>query len=256
MPAVFRDAAVEGDRLSVIRREGDWTWVVAPERVRAYVHARYVTELGPVAEHGDVLAKARAKRATWVAQLARNRLQRRVADASDALRDAIGDVQEQLHGLRLRGDWDRHPVVALGNVLDGARERHPLASARLRRLAEALRADLESEVTLRVARRDAAVAKARGLSPDPEKLPAPKVSSVTFQGVLRWESVPKWRNGGAWILWQNDKPTHVVRLTTGMPLPHPKLADHADGKPRTIQGHQPGERLFGLPVIALKSIKK
>ena len=255
MPAAFRDHPNDKETLTVIRPEGDWVWVIAPERVRAYVHAKYVQELGPISEHPAVLEGARAKRKAWSEDLAKNRLSRRISTAADELRDAIGSVQDQLHSLRLRGGWERTPLVALANTLDAARERHTLAPARLRQLAAALRADLEAEATIRVARRDAEVTRARGLSPDPEKLPAPKVSSLTLRGTLRWESIPRWRNGGAWILWSKDRPTHVVQLTTGMPLPHPDLKAHADGKPRTLKGMQPGERLFGLPVLNLHSLK-
>ena len=66
--------------------------------------------------------------------------------------------------------------------------------------------------------------------------------------------MPKWRTGGAWILWVNDVPTHVVRLTAGMPLPHPDFKAFA-GKDCTVVGAQPGERLFGLPVIDVTSIQ-
>ena len=256
MGPAYRDHPEDGETLTLIREDGDWTWVIAPETVRAYVHARYVKELGPVAEHTAVVEKARAERAAWIDRLSKNRLSRRIAAASDALCEAIGVVQESLYDLRMRGGYDRAPIAALGNTLDAAREKNPLAPARLRQLAQALRADLASEDAIRAARRDAEVAKARGLSPDPEKLPAPKVSSATLRGVLRWEAVPRWRNGGAWILWSQDRPTHVVRLTTGMPLPHPNLKEHADEHPRTVRGSQPGERLFGLPVIDLQSIER
>ena len=124
----------------------------------------------------------------------------------------------------------------------------------LRRVATALREDLEGEIALRVARKDAAIARARGLDPGPDPLPAPRVSQVRLTGVLKFEPVPGWRTGGAWILWTGNEPTHVVQLTAGMPLPHPDLKDF-EGTVHTYVGKQPGERLFGLPVVDLSKIE-
>ncbi|MGE0192332.1 MAG: SH3 domain-containing protein [Planctomycetota bacterium] len=254
----FTDRVERGARLVRIEPAAPgWTWVVAPEPVRVYIHADYV-DVAPAdladAERGErAIEAARAHRAAWVKELADARLENRRRRAESALRDALGTVQEGLYHARNEGGFDRAPIVVLANQLDQALDTTGEAPAPLRRVATALRDDLEGEIALRVARRDAAIARARGLDPGPDARPAPTVSQVRLTGVLRFEPVPGWRTGGAWILWTGDEPTHVVQLTAGMPLPHPNLRDY-EGKVHTYVGKQPGERLFGLPVVDLAKI--
>jgi hypothetical protein len=250
--AAFRDTLGRGAELVRIDAAGaGWSWIVAPEAIRAYVHTDYVdVGAGPPPPDDAGLAAARARRTAWIAALHEARIETKKQRADAALRDGMGAVQEALYRARLDGGHDRAPIVALVNRMEDLLADVTWAPPPLVRVAQALREDLEGELTLRVARRDAAVARARGLDPGPDPLPAPEVSQVRLTGVLRWEPIPAWRTGGAWILWTNERPTHVVRLTAGMPLPHPDLKALA-GSVHTYVGRQPGERLFGLPVVDL-----
>lgn len=253
--APFADPVPAGTLLEVAQPEGEWLWVLAPEATRVYIHADYVefAEFEAEALQREVEA-AHAERASWLDAIRASRHEVQVERANEALRQMVGEVQSGLHACRLAEGHDRAPIVVLANQMDAALERHAIAGGRLRRLALALREDLEAEIQLRVARRDAALARARGLATPPPALPAPRVSQVRVTGTLHFESVPAWRTGGAWILSVDEVPTHVVRLTTGMPLPHPQLEAYV-GIPKTYTGRQPGERLFGLPVLDLERVE-
>ncbi len=257
--AAFVDRAVRGDRFVRIEEAAPgWSWVVAPETTRVYVHAHYVDEnpedLADEDLHDAALEDARGRRVLWIEELAARRIETRRKRAESALRDALGTIQDGLYRARMDGGHDRAPIVELANRMDAALEAADLAPPPLRRVAEALRGDLDAELALRVALRDAAVARARGLDPGPDPARAESAEAVRLTGVLRFEPVPAWRTGGAWILWNGDVPTHVIRLTTGMPLPHPDLK-RFEGVEHTYVGRRPGERLFGLPVVDLKSIE-
>jgi hypothetical protein len=139
--------------------------------------------------------------------------------------------------------------------MDRALEASPLASPRVLTLARALREDLEAEVALCVARRDAELARLRGMTPRPVPTPAPAVAKVERVGVIRWEDAPGWKDGGAFILWVNEKPSYVLRLGTGGNLPHPDFKANADGAPRKIVGAQSGDRVFGLPALDVHAIQ-
>jgi hypothetical protein len=89
----------------------------------------------------------------------------------------------------------------------------------------------------------------------PVPTPAPRVASVDLVGEIRFEPTPGWRDGGVFLLWIEDVPRYAVRLTTGGDLPHPDLKACSDGKPRRVLGSQPGDRLLGLPVVDVKSVK-
>ena len=255
----FADRVERGTRLVRIEPAAPgWTWVVAPEAVRVYIHADYVDDAPSDladAESGErAIETARSRRKAWIQELSDARIENRRRRAESALRDALGTVQEGLHHARNEGGFDRAPIVVLANQLDQALDTTKDAPPPLRRVATALREDLEGEIALRVARKDAAIARARGLDPGPDPLPAPRVSQVRLTGVLKFEPVPGWRTGGAWILWTGNEPTHVVQLTAGMPLPHPDLKDF-EGTVHTYIGKQPGDRLFGLPVVDLSKIE-
>jgi hypothetical protein len=254
MPDAFRDQPARGTLLTLISREGDWAWVVAPEDVRAYLSARYVKDVGPLAEHADLVAGARARRAAEAERLAEARRSHRTEAAGLALKAAFGEIQAALYRMRVEGNADKAPVVELADRLDRAIEAAGEAPERVRVLAAALREDLEAEVALAVARRDAELARLRGQQPKAVPLPAPRIESLVATGVIRWEETPGWRDPGVWILWIADRPSLVLRLTTGGPLPYPDFKTNADGRPRRVEGTQPGDRLFGLPVVDVRSI--
>ncbi len=255
-PGVFRDRVVGGDVLPVLRKEGAWVWILAPEHVRAYIHADYVEELGSIEEHDALLAKAREGRARQLELMAKARTKEVEAVDSAALANVMGAVQDKLYRLRLKGGWDRAPIVRLADTLDEAVRDARKANARVLRLAGALRDDLEAEIEVRVARKDAEVARLRGLMTDPEEPLEKKVAAVTCKGVVRWESAPKWKGGGFYVLWVGNQPKYVLRLTTGGPLPYPDLKGNAVEEVRTIEGKMPGERTFGLPVVEVLKIKR
>ena len=255
MPGAFRDHPDYEALLPLVRRDGDWVWVLAPETVRAYVNADYVHELGPASAHPELLTRARRLRLQRIENMVEERRKRAALVSGDLLREAIGAAQQALYRLRLEGGWERAPVVQVANDLDAALEAGRQAPAMVRKLAQALRQDLESELEVRLARKDAEVARLRGLEP-PTPPSAPREDEVVVQGEIRWEPAPTWRNGGAFVLWVAGEPTHVLRLTTGMPLPMPDLKAHAGQGQRTIEGRTSTDRVFGLPVIEVRSIRK
>ncbi|MDF1701291.1 MAG: hypothetical protein P1V36_09060, partial [Planctomycetota bacterium] len=77
VPAALRDRVVRGTVLPLVRREGDWVWVMAPEGTRVFISDKYVRELGPASEHKAILAAARAQRTDQLALLGQ------VADRED-----------------------------------------------------------------------------------------------------------------------------------------------------------------------------
>jgi hypothetical protein len=256
MPGAFRDHPAPGALLPLIEREGAWAWVLAPESVRAYVSEEFVRELGAPEDHAALLAAARSVRAQRADKLAAERRARAAEVSGVRLREAIGSAQQALYRLRLEAGLDRVPVAEVINALEAAIEQNTRAPVSVRKLAYVLRQDLESELELRTARKDAEVARLRGLEPARVEPVAPKTEAVVVRGEIRWEPAPTWRNGGAFVLWAQGEPTHVLRLTTGLPHPIPDLAAH-DGKGiRTIEGRMPGERVFGLPVIEVRSISR
>lgn len=256
LPGAFRDRATYGALLPLVRREGEWVWVVAPESVRAYVSAEYVRELGPAGRHGELVSRAREARRAWLERIAAERRERAALLSGERLRGAIGAAQQALYRLRLEGGWERAPVVGVANALDRALEAGRAAPVAVRKLAHAMRQDLEAEMELRMARKDAEVARLRGLDPPAGEPSSRGEAEIVVRGEIRWEPAPTWRNGGAYVLWVEGEPAHVLRLTTGMPLPMPDLKAHAGAGRRTIAGRVPGDRVFGLPVIEVRAIKE
>jgi hypothetical protein len=254
LPGAFRDRVERGEVLVLLRPEGDWVWVLAPEATRAYVSTDYVRELGPLAEHEEVVRAAREERQQWVARLAAERRERAALLSGQRLREAIGAAQQALYRLRIEAGWERAPVVAVANDLDAAIEAGRVSPVAVRKLARALRQDLEAELEIRMARKDAEVARLRGLEPPPEQAP-PTRDSVVVRGEIQWEEAPTWRNGGAFVLWVEGEPKHVLHLTTGLPQPVPDLRAHAGGGPRTVEGRLTARKVFGLPVIEIRTLK-
>jgi len=253
-PATLRDRVHRGDLLPLLRKEGEWYWIVAPEGTRAYVFRRYLKELGPAKEHAALLKQARGVRDELLRSMIERRRRLRVMRASRILRAAIGRAQKELERRRAEGGHDRLPVMHIADTLAGVVAKQPEADPHAKKIAATLLADLEAEIELRVARKDAELARLRGLAPAAPAPLTPKQDTVELRGIVRWEAAPKWRNGGAFILWIEDEPAYVLRLTTGTPRPLPDLKGSCDGKPRAIHGRQPGDRVFGLPAIDVVSI--
>ncbi|MDJ0522963.1 MAG: SH3 domain-containing protein, partial [Planctomycetota bacterium] len=254
MPGAFRDHPARGEVVPVVERVGDWVRIWAPETIRAYVSADYVKELGPLSEHMAVVAAARDRRAARLQALAEERRRAAALKSGAALREAMGTAQQKLYKLRMARGIERTPVVMAINALERVMEEAREAPVSVRKLANAIRADLEAELEMRMARKDAEVARLRGLTPPAEKPPAPKIARVEVRGVIRWEAAPRWRNGGAYVLWIGEDPRYVLHVTTGLPHPLPDLKRNADGREHTIRGEQSGDRVFGLPVIEVTSI--
>ena len=255
VPDPFRDQVERGTVLPWVQREGDWYWVMVPEATRVYVSSDYVRELGPQAKHAALLARAREQRSKQLELLARQRAERAARRSGAKLRAAIGSAQQSLYRFRVELGIARTPVVEVINALEAAIEACRESPVSVRKLARAVREDLEAELEIRVARKDAEVARLRGLEPPAERTPVPKVDQVAARGVIRWEAAPGWRNGGEWVLWVEDEPRYVLQLTTGMPRPHPDFKANADDRPRHVEGRQPGTRVFGLPVLEVRAIK-
>jgi len=256
MPGAFRDHPSFGAVLALIDRTEEWLRVLAPEEIRAYVSDRYVRELGPLSEHREVVEASRALRKSYLAKLAAKRREEAARVGGLRLREALGAAQQALYRLRIEGGYERAPVVRRINTLETAMEQGRGAPVDVRKLARAIRQDLEAELEMRVARKDAEVARLRGLEPEPPEPPAAKADSVIVRGEIRWESAPTWRNGGAFVLWVGEDPTHVLRLTTGLPLPLPDLKGSVGQGERKIEGSQPGDKVFGLPVIEVRTIQR
>ena len=256
MPGAFREKATRGTRLPLLRTDEGWHWVVAPEWVRAYVKAEFVEVLGTPSEHAALLKEARSKRSATQRAVIESRQRIAIQKAGLELRETLGKSQDALYRLRAEGGFDRAPLIALADRIDVALQGSALAPARARKLLSALRSDVEAEIEIRLARKDAELARIRNLGSKSVPPLTPAVASVTLRGVIRWEAAPKWQNGGAFILWIDEQPRYVLRLTTGGPMPYPDLKGNADGKVHVVTGRQPGERVFGLPAIDVMGIDR
>ncbi len=250
----FRDHPAKDAVLPLVSKADGWIRVWAPETIRAYVSAPYVKELGPLSEHMDLVRAARARRSAHVKALAQARLEAARRRAGTALREALGTSQQALYKLRIQRGFDRTPVVRVINALEAALREAPEAPVAVRKLAVAIRQDLEAELEIRMARKDAEVARLRGLEPPAERALEPKIENLEVRGEIRWEAAPRWRNGGAWVLWVGTTPRYVLQLTTGLPRPLPDLKGNAGRGTRVIRGRQSGGRVFGLPVIEVRAI--
>lgn len=253
----LQDQVARGDILEVLHRDATtegWTWVLAPLATRVYVRADQVEIDGPAAAHPSIVEEGLSGRATQIASSRTARRQLAVDQAGQALRRALGGTQQELYRLREAAGLDRTPIVALSNALTEAFNANPLAPRPVQLLVVALLADLEAELELRVARKDAEVARIRDLAPEEPAPLTPVVESVRIEGRIRWEAAPRWRAGGAFLLWQEGLPRYVLRLSTKTPRPHPDLKALCDGNVRVILGKQTGERVFGLPAIDIMSV--
>jgi hypothetical protein len=254
-PGAFRDPLVAGQVLTRISSDRGWVWVLAPEELRAYVSKEYVELLGPLNEHAAVVVAARDARALEVQRLKEARAAAAAAAAGLVLRGAIGTAQQKLYRLRLEGTNDRTPVALVADELEAAVALQPHAPAGELLLARLMSEDLERELEIRAARADRELAKARGApAAGPAPTPAPAAAALEVEGLLKWEKIPGWKDDGVFILWQGEKPTHVVRLGTGGRIPPPDLRACCDGKAWRFQGSAPGERVLGLPVIDVRDV--
>jgi hypothetical protein len=253
-PGIFRDHPDLGARLTLISNEGDWVWVVAPEGTRAYLNERFLTELGPASQHGDRLDAARRVRAEKATRLSAARRAASSQTSGMRLREVMSVVQAALLEARREAGYDKTPIVQLADRLDAALQREAHAPERVLTMALALREDLEREIVLRVARYDAALARERGLSPSPVPPLEEPAASLVAEGIVKYEPTPGWREEGIYLLWVGERPAYVLRLTTGGQLPHPDFGAHVE-RPVRVSGARPGERLFGLPVLEVKTLE-
>ena len=253
-PGCFRDPFLADQVLTRISSDRGWVWVLAPEELRAYVSVDYVELLGPLAEHADQVVAARDARAKEVQRLKDARAAAATAQASLALRSAIGQAQQKLYRLRLEAGPDKTPVALVHEELTQAVAAAPHAPPPDKVLASLMLEDLDREMDLREARAEAAQAALRGQPMPPMPSIAPQESVVEIEGELKWEAVPGWREGGVYVLWQDQRPKRVLRLGTGGPLPHPDLRARCDGKIWRFRGASPGERTLGLPVVDVKEV--
>ncbi len=268
MPGIFRDHPSLGEVLTLIDIEeespdldenerklfgGRWAWVMAPESTRVYVSERFIRKL-PVAEATAArLARARAQRQKEIDRLVAVRAAMAARASGVRLMETVGAVQQDLHQLRQAGGHDKMPIVALANQLDDGLAAEAAATPAVLRLARALREDLEREIQLRVARHDAALARELGRdAPAVPPLEA-KVERVERDGVIKYEPTPGWKEAGVYFLWVDDKPAFVLRAAST--APKVEFASFADAKTRRVVGSLPGERLFGMPILHVRSIR-
>ncbi len=254
-PGVLRDPLSQGQVLTRVSTDRGWHYVLAPEELRAYVSEEYVTVLGPAAEHAALLAAARAARLESALRLKEARRAAAAAAAGHALRTALGVAQQKLDRLRLEATNDKTPVALVADELQAALTAAAGAPATEQGLAKLMLDDLEREIEIRVARADRDLARARGApTAGPVPTPAPVAAALDVVGELRFEAVPGLGSGGVLVLWAEGRPTHVLRLGTGGPLPHPDLRAACDGQVRRFRGSAPGERTLGLPVVDVREV--
>lgn len=254
MPAALRDPFRADQVLTLIREAGDWVWVLAPEEMQAYVSQDFLEVLGPLSQHAAAVIEARDARARQVAEFRRARAAAAAARESLALREAIGEAQQQLYRLRVEGGTDKTPVALVREPLEKRLASAPHAPPYDRALGELMLEDLAREMELREARALAQLAKARGATPQPVPLVAPQEASVEVEGTLAWEAVPGWKDGGVYVLRQDDKPKRVLRVAAAAGAPPPDLKRHCDGKAWRFRGAAPGERVLGLPVVDVREV--
>lgn len=261
LPGAFRKQAVRDERLVLLpHREGTpvdapWFRVMAPLEVEAWIHTDYIRDVGPADEHRPVIEAELAKRAATLraVQEARTAARRDVQDKK--LLRALAATEKELTALRRVGGMDRTPVIRLADALVESLAATPNASDRVMRLGKALYKDLEAEIEIRIARKDAEVARLRGLTVPPLKPIAPTIPQVTAEGTLLHEEAPGWSSGHLYVFFKGVEPVYVLRLSTETPTPWPNLRKLADGTTHyRVQGKAPGERAFGLPVIDVMQI--
>ena len=270
LPGIFRDHPALGEVLVLIdieeepadleeseraRYGGRWAWVMAPPPTRVYVNERFVRKLPPSEAVDARLAAAREARRAEIARLAEVRTAMAAREAAVRLMETVGRVQQDLVELRRVGGHDKMPIVALANQLDQALTAEAGALPAVRRLAQALRDDLEREIELRVARHDVALARELGRDAPAVGPLEPKVERVERRGVLKYEPTPGWKEEGVYFLWIDDKPAYALRPASQEATNPLEFARFADGKPHRLEGALPGERLFGIPVLEVRALK-
>jgi len=250
--AAFRDRMPRGQVLPVIVREGDWIWVEAPEVVKAYVHSKYVKELGALSANATRVEDAR--KARTVREQMRADTTSKAAEAKDdeALRGEVGAVGTALLKLRAAGGYDNSPIGALADRIAAAGEAHPSASARTKTLVRILTEDLEREMSIRTAYADQILAfKRLGKEPPPfAPPPAPRRDAVEATGLVRWERLPGWDGGGVFVLDREKDEPYAIRWSAG------DLKAFDDGLPARVKGKTLGGRLLGFVVLEVESVSR
>jgi len=220
--------------------------------VRAYVHSRYVKELGALSAHATRVDDAR--KARTLRERMRGEATSRAAQAKDdeALRGEVGAVGTALLKLRAAGGYDNTPIGALADRLASAGEAHPSAAARTKVLARILTEDLEREMSIRTAYADQILAfKRLGKEPPPfAPPPAPRRDAVDATGIVRWERLPGWDGGGVFVLDRDQAEPFAIRWSAG------DLKPFDDGKPARVKGRTLGGRLLGFVVLEVESIAR
>ncbi len=249
MFAAFRDHPADGAVLPVIAREGGWVWVEAPEEIRAYIHSKFVKEVGTETSENPRVEAARRMRTDRAVARAEATRAAQEATQDVEVRTVVAEIGMSLLKLRAATGYDTAPIVALSERLTSTLEAKTHVTERTKALATALQEDLARETERRVAYHDVVVAKLReGTTPPPFAAPpAPKQEAVAVAGTVRWEPAPGWEGGGAFILWIGEKPLYALRWAEG------DLRLH-DQKPVKVKGRAMGGRLLGLPTIEVESV--
>jgi len=249
----FRDRVTRGQVLPVIAREGEWLWVEAPEEVRAYVHSKYVKELGPASANASRIEDARKARAVREKMRAESAAKAATTKDDAALRDELGAVGIALIKLRAAGGYDNTPVGALVDRLTAFSESHPAATDRTKELVRLLTGDLEREMTIRTAYADQIAAYKRlGKEPPPfAPPPAQRNDRVDAVGVVHFEPVGGWEGGGMFVLARDGKDEpYALRWSKG------DLKTFGDGSRCRVSGKTLGGRLLGLIVLEVDSVTR